>query len=57
MKLLRTSNTETVKTYQLQFSFDLPSEIIEKHTKNLKIISLKLTIRILVMFEISRIAS
>jgi len=33
IKLFRTSNIETVKTWQLQFSFDLPSVIIEKRTK------------------------
>ena len=39
--LFRTSNIETVKICQLQLSFDLPSVIIEKCTKNKKA-SLKL---------------
>ena len=34
MKLFRTSNIDTVKTCQLQFTFDLPSVIIEKRAKN-----------------------
>ena len=36
MKLFRTSNTDTVKTCQLQFTFDLPSVIIEKRAKKFK---------------------
>ena len=36
MKLFRTSNIDTVKTCQLQFSFDLPSVIIEKRAKKFK---------------------
>jgi len=36
MKLFRTSNTDTVKTCQLQFSFYLPSVIIEKRAKKFK---------------------
>jgi len=53
MKLFRTSNIDTVKTCQLQFTFDLPSVIIEKRAKNLKIV-LKLTTRrpILTTFEV-----
>jgi len=56
MKLFRTSNIDTVKTCQLQFTFDLPSVIIEKHAKNLKIVLLKLTARILTTFEVSGVA-
>jgi len=56
MKLFRTSNIDTVKTYQLQFSFDLPSVIIEKRAKNLKIVLLKLTIHTLTTFEVSGVA-
>jgi len=33
MKWFRTSNIDTVKTCQLQFTFDLPSVIIEKRAK------------------------
>ena len=51
MKLFRTSNIDTVKTCQLQFTFDLPSVIIEKRAKNLKIV-LKLTTRILTTLEV-----
>ena len=36
MKLFRTSNIDTVKTCQLQFTFDLPSVIIEKRAKKFK---------------------
>ena len=36
MKLFRTSNIDTVKTCQLQFTFDLPSVIIEKRAKKCK---------------------
>jgi len=36
MKLFRTSNIDTVKTGQLQFTFDLPSVIIEKRAKKFK---------------------
>jgi len=56
MKLFRTSNIDTVKTYQLQFSFELPSVIIEKRAKNLKIVLLKLTIHTLTTFEVSGVA-
>ena len=57
MKLFRTSNIDTVKTCQLQFSFDLPSVIIEKRAKkNLKIVLLKLTIHTLTTFEVSGVA-
>jgi len=52
MKLFRTSNIDTVKTCQLQFTFDLPSVIIEKRAKNLKIVLLKLTTRILTTFHV-----
>jgi len=43
---------DTVKTCQLQFTFDLPSVIIEKRAKNLKIVLLKLTTCILTTFEV-----
>jgi len=33
MRLFRTSNIDTVNTCQLQFTFDLPSVIIEKRAK------------------------
>jgi len=33
MKLFRTSNIDIVKTYQSQFTFDLPSIVIEKRVK------------------------
>jgi len=57
MKLFRTSNTDTVKTCQLQFSFYLPSVIIEKRAKNLKIVLLKLTIHTLTtLIEVSGVA-
>jgi len=56
MKLFRTSNIDTVKTCQLQFAYDLPSVIIEKRAKNLKIVLLKLTTRILTTFEVSGVA-
>jgi len=36
MKLFKTSNSDTVKTCQLQFTFDLPSVIIEKRAKKFK---------------------
>jgi len=36
MKLFRTSNIDTVKTCHLQFTFDLPSVIIEKRAKKFK---------------------
>jgi len=36
MKLFKTSNIETVQTCQFQFSFELPSVIIEKRTKKFK---------------------
>ena len=36
MKLFRTSNIDTIKTCQLQFTFDLPSMIIEKRAKKIK---------------------
>jgi len=36
MKLFRTSNIDIVKTCHLQFSFDLPSVIIEKRAKKFK---------------------
>ena len=36
VKLFRTSNIDTVKTCQLQFSFDLLSVIIEKRAKKFK---------------------
>jgi len=52
MKLFRTSNIDSVKTCQLQFTFDLPNVIIEKRAKNLKIVLLKLNTRILTTFEI-----
>jgi len=52
-KLLRTSNIETVKNMPLQLSFDLPSVIIEKRTKNFQRVSLKLITRMLVILEIS----
>jgi len=52
MKLFRTSNIVTVKACQLQFTIDLPSVIIEKRAKNLKIVLLKLNTRILTTFEI-----
>jgi len=57
MKLCRTTNTDTVKTCQLQFSFDLPSVITEKRAKSLKRVSLKLTTRALTMFEVSGVAA
>jgi len=56
MKLFRTSNIDTVKTCQLQFAFDLPSVIIEKRAKNLKIVLLKLTTRILTKFQVFGVA-
>ena len=56
MKLFRTSNIDTVNTCQLQFTFDLPSVIIEKRAKKLKIVLLKLTTRILTTFEVSGVA-
>jgi len=36
MKLFRTSNIDTVKTCQLQFTFDLPSVTVEKRAKKFK---------------------
>jgi len=36
MKLFKTFNIDTVKTCQLQFTFDLPSVIIEKRAKKIK---------------------
>jgi len=56
MRLFRTSNIDTVKTCQLQFTFDLPSVIIEERAENLKIVWLKLTTRILTTFEVSGVA-
>jgi len=56
MKLFRTSNIDTVKTCQLQFTFDLPRVIIEKRAKNLKIVLLKLTTCILTTFKVSGVA-
>ena len=56
MRLFRTSNIDTVKTCQLQFTFDLPSVIIEKRAKKLKIVLLKLTARILTTFEVFVVA-
>jgi len=56
MKLFRTSNTDTVKTCQLQFVFELPSVIIEKRTKKFKDSLTKVTTRILATFEVSGVA-
>ena len=56
MKLFRTSDADTVKACQLQFTFDLPSVVIEKRAKNLKIVLLKSTTCILTTLEVSRVA-
>ena len=56
MKLFKTFNIDTVKTCQLQFTFDLPSVIIENVLKKLKIVLVKLTTRILTTFEVSGVA-
>jgi len=50
MKLFSTNNIDTVKSCQLQFSFDLPSIVIGKRAIKSKVVLLCLSVRIIVKF-------